>query len=252
MWLIWLTDLNNPSILVLYNHIFLFQNDHSKNDIIFTCQSNSEQRVLQSLAHSLDLEYEYSSASRTVRICRSAPSADSMDCGPKNFDFLNCDPLQNIDGLVEPTLDIHVTANVTDTKSMASTSIYEPLTIPNLFYNKPTGNEFELFSELEEVGSEQCRFSNASNQQVPVAYTENSPDIFTPNIQQSKILPPQPITPKSSIDNCSSSPTEGRAHLSKSKPKKSDWPDIPDPEKRRRPESRIGERKIREFPFSSP
>ena len=78
-----MVDLNDPSNLALYNQIFLFHNDLSRSEVLFSGHSNAEQRTLQSLAHRLGLDYEYSLATRTVRICR--PSAEiSMNTSELN------------------------------------------------------------------------------------------------------------------------------------------------------------------------
>lgn len=134
--------MNDPSILKLYNQIFLFQNDHSQNEILFTNRSHSEQNALQSLAHGLDLEYEYSLVTRTVRICRRTPSGDSMDCGP----------LQHIERWSETTLNIPLTAQ--DTTSIASISTYEP-----------TISEGSLFPGLEDFDSQLHHFGDDFGQQ---------------------------------------------------------------------------------------
>jgi hypothetical protein len=153
--------LNDPSILILYNQIFLFQNDHSQSEILFINRSYSEQKALQSLAHGLNLEYEYSLVTRTVRICRRTPSGDSLNCGPGYFDFLNCEYLQDIERWSEATLDIPVTVH--DTRSIAWASTYE-LTI----------SEGPPFSGLEDFDSELHPFAGNFGQK---AFAENgSPD----------------------------------------------------------------------------
>ena len=63
--------MNDPENLELYSQILTFKNDTVKEDLVFRDQVSSSQRCLQTLAHSLGLEYEYSLPGRTVRISRS-------------------------------------------------------------------------------------------------------------------------------------------------------------------------------------
>ena len=77
------TDLNDPSALVLYNQVFLFKNNNLLNNVEFAGKSNKEQNILHSVAHGLGLEYEYSLAARTVRICRPTPLDEGVDFEPR-------------------------------------------------------------------------------------------------------------------------------------------------------------------------
>lgn len=64
-------DMNNPSNLELYSKMLLFKNLATEEDMTFANPPSSEQSVLQGLAHRLGLDYEYSKATRIVRIsCR--------------------------------------------------------------------------------------------------------------------------------------------------------------------------------------
>jgi hypothetical protein len=74
--------LNDPSSLALYNEVFLFKNDPSRNELLFTRKSKSEQRTLQSVAHGLGLDYEYSRACYTVSICKPSALDGSTDSEP--------------------------------------------------------------------------------------------------------------------------------------------------------------------------
>jgi uncharacterized Zn-finger protein len=66
--------MNNPSNLYLYSQVLVFKTDISREDVTFESSPPSEQRSLQAIAHQLGLDYEYSKASRTVRISRPEPS----------------------------------------------------------------------------------------------------------------------------------------------------------------------------------
>jgi len=86
-------DMNNPSNLYLYSQVLVFKTDISREDAIFENSPTSEQRTLQAIAHQLDLDYEYSKASRTVRISRPEASepvefTNSEFPGAQNIQFL--------------------------------------------------------------------------------------------------------------------------------------------------------------------
>ncbi|KUJ23554.1 uncharacterized protein LY89DRAFT_663965 [Mollisia scopiformis] len=63
-------DMNNAANLELYSEVLLFKNDSSRDEVLFFHRSNAEQRTLQAIAHSLLLEYEYSAATKVIRISR--------------------------------------------------------------------------------------------------------------------------------------------------------------------------------------
>ena len=57
-----------------FSEIILFKNDLSKTELLFKNPDYSTQRAVQAIAHSLDLEYEFSLASRDARITRRVPT----------------------------------------------------------------------------------------------------------------------------------------------------------------------------------
>lgn len=57
------------------------------------------------MAHKLDLEYEYSLASRVVRISRPVPKG-SIDPVPEYDSFINYSPIESIGGAFDGTSDI--------------------------------------------------------------------------------------------------------------------------------------------------
>jgi hypothetical protein len=67
--------MNNPRNLEFYSQILVFKNGSAKENILFAQSSSLEQRTLQSIAHSLSLEYEYSVATRNVTISRPVRQA---------------------------------------------------------------------------------------------------------------------------------------------------------------------------------
>lgn len=152
-----LTDLNDPFILMLYNQIFLFQNDLSREEILFTNPSYSEQHALQSISHGLNLEYEYSLATRTVRICRRTLSGDSTSCDSGYSDFQNYKPPKDIERWSEALFDMPMPD--IDTGNISSISA-----------NEPTMYEDPPFSRLENCNSEVRRFVDKSGQN---AFAEN-------------------------------------------------------------------------------
>src|ERR1019366_5309328 len=66
-------DMNDPSNLSLYSQLFLFRKELSEEDIRWRNPDTLQQRTLQSLAHHLGLEYEFSLATGIARISRPAP-----------------------------------------------------------------------------------------------------------------------------------------------------------------------------------
>jgi len=66
-------DMNDPSNLALRDDLVRFQVDRSRHELrlVIGNDDKTRQRTLQSLAHSLDLNYEYSLATREARITRS-------------------------------------------------------------------------------------------------------------------------------------------------------------------------------------
>lgn len=72
--------MNDPQNLGLYSQILTFKNDTAREDLVFRDQVSSSQRSLQTLAHSLGLEYEYYLPGRTVRISR--PEDTSVEKSP--------------------------------------------------------------------------------------------------------------------------------------------------------------------------
>lgn len=79
-------DMNDESNLELYSKLLLFKNDLSRDEILWPHPENTLQRTLQSLAHRLNLEYEFSLGAQVARVSR--PSL-SMDIRSGNFEFLD-------------------------------------------------------------------------------------------------------------------------------------------------------------------
>jgi hypothetical protein len=82
-------DMNDSSNLELYSRLLLFKNDVFHHEILWQNPDNALQRALQSLAHKLDLEYEYSLRSRVVRISRPTVSDIQMDADARELEFAN-------------------------------------------------------------------------------------------------------------------------------------------------------------------
>lgn len=64
--------MNDPSTLAYYTQLLLFKNDTSQTVISFDNPTKLEQRVLQSLAHALDLEYDHNTLLRQALISRTS------------------------------------------------------------------------------------------------------------------------------------------------------------------------------------
>jgi hypothetical protein len=86
-WLNVCVDMNDPSNLALRDDLVRFQADRSRFEfrLVISNADKSRQRTLQSLAHSLDLNYEYSLALHEVRITRSEALLD--DNSPEQTDI---------------------------------------------------------------------------------------------------------------------------------------------------------------------
>ena len=93
-------DLNDATTLEFYNQLLLFKNNIFEEEVLFRSPDKLSQRTLQALAHKLDLEYEYSVATRTLRISRSI-AEDMMNSVPEYGSFINNDLLDNVGGAFE-------------------------------------------------------------------------------------------------------------------------------------------------------
>ena len=65
-------DLNDKSTLDLYFQIRLFRSDGLRNQLLFENQSRPDRLSIHTIAESLDMEYEYSTSTKLVRISRAA------------------------------------------------------------------------------------------------------------------------------------------------------------------------------------
>lgn len=86
--------MNDPSNLSLGMELIQFQTDLSKSELRQNNPDTSKQRILQSIAHGLGLEYEYSLKTREATISRSA-NATSDQVKRSGFD-LGDEPLDRI------------------------------------------------------------------------------------------------------------------------------------------------------------
>jgi hypothetical protein len=68
--------MNDPLNLSYYSQLILFKNDHSRSEVLFGGLDKPQQRTIQSLAHGLDLEYEYSYMNRVARVSRARVQDD--------------------------------------------------------------------------------------------------------------------------------------------------------------------------------
>ena len=71
--------MNDPSNIALFSKLVRFQVDFSRTEFLYNSPDNVHQRTLQSLAHSLGLEYEYCLRARQARITRpDIPLSDQV------------------------------------------------------------------------------------------------------------------------------------------------------------------------------
>ena len=142
--------MNVPSNLALYGQLIVFKNDQTKQDINWHFPDNQLQRSLQSLAHHLELEYEYSLATRDATISQvmtvesngstelEDPNAVTLDMygGPyftDYMDFTTDRPSINFDvGLEQPFLPALQIDGSTNNQSLVS------MTVDNLIDRSPS------------------------------------------------------------------------------------------------------------------
>jgi hypothetical protein len=96
--------MNDESNLDLYSRLLLFKNDHFQDEILWQNPDTPLQRVFQSLAHKLDLQYEYSLQTRVVRISRTIVPEMQMDLGTRQFEFFDLQNPENGHNL--PSVDL--------------------------------------------------------------------------------------------------------------------------------------------------
>ena len=80
--------MNDITNLTLYGQLVVFKSDEPREEVIWHNPDISLQRTLQSLAHHLELEYEYSLGTRDVRVTRTAPVQHLEDFEFMDFTFL--------------------------------------------------------------------------------------------------------------------------------------------------------------------
>jgi hypothetical protein len=152
-------DMNDESNLQLYCRLHLFKNTLVESELIFHGPNKERQRLLQSLSHKLDLECEYSLATRTVKITRSVPengrsseyedltflappiSESGRSSCPQDFDPVDIADFYCGDALFDEFLGIARSQEGFGTSSSFSTtpprggalnSLYEPTTFINV------------------------------------------------------------------------------------------------------------------------
>jgi hypothetical protein len=166
--------MNDPVNLHAYSQLLLFKNDLSRENVLFSSKSSSEQRSLQAIAHGLSLEYEYSVTARNVRISRpfNLPTATgSVEVGSddleipdletlneafthEDFEFLDLEPnewnhnptkdnpryLSDSNSILRDSSPLATTANTVDA-SLPHQATSSVLT-PNDSDSQPTGHEY--------------------------------------------------------------------------------------------------------------
>lgn len=102
-----LPDMNDPTNLALYSQLVIFRSDQSRHELIQNNPDSLSQRTLQTLAHHLGLEFEYSLTTRNARISRPvaihSESGDFLNSSPSNIDhspgYLENNVSTAVDGL---------------------------------------------------------------------------------------------------------------------------------------------------------
>ena len=98
-------DMNDAVNLALYTQIILFKTSPMEGETLFHSPDPSQQRAIQTWAHSFGFDYEYSIATRTARVVKDVMidlAATSELGGLEFFDF----DLSMEMGVTENDLDI--------------------------------------------------------------------------------------------------------------------------------------------------
>lgn len=90
--------MNDPATLDLYNRILLFKNNSFEDELLFSSPDKPRQRILQALAHKLDLECEYMVLTRTLRVSRPL-SEHCPHPGTGHVDLLDSFLLESMGGI---------------------------------------------------------------------------------------------------------------------------------------------------------
>jgi hypothetical protein len=129
-------DMNDESILQLYSCLLLFKNDVSQPEIKWQDPDYGLQRALQSLAHKLNLEYEYSLHTRVAHISRTTVPEVQMDLGTgdtESFKTMFRESNINVPGknFGVPELPLHdAMLSSTGSSSQFEPHISTPLSVP--------------------------------------------------------------------------------------------------------------------------
>ena len=130
-------DMNDPSNLSLFSRLLLFRKELSEEDILWHNAESSQQRILQSLAHRLGLEYEFSLATGIARISRPTPPELMIFSTAGDFDFMDLDQIDDNNGLSETIPRMTDDANAICTPIEMSISTSQPDTNSGLSSRSP-------------------------------------------------------------------------------------------------------------------
>lgn len=157
--------MNDADNLALYSQILLFKNDPCRESLSFSNRSTSEQRVLQAMAHSLSLEYEYSVPLRTIRISRphalQVPAEDILDdLISDNFDLTMPEIADGVSAFDYLDFDHELSFDHASSTLAEEDTTSQPLfpehffsNIQDLFPMHPMGSGFPSFAESWDMNS---------------------------------------------------------------------------------------------------
>lgn len=91
------TDMNDRANLAFYTQLIRFEGNAGATEIAFQSPSNPQQRMIQSWAHELGFEFEYTLATRAARVIKASQPEISTTCETKDFNFLNFDSVVDTD-----------------------------------------------------------------------------------------------------------------------------------------------------------
>lgn len=103
--------MNDPANLAYYTQLVELRANSSLAMRHFVSPSKSQQRTLQSLAHAMGLDYEYSRVTRTVTITKEFPNNQPGVAGGRGLRFIH----QHLEGITDDSSKILITTDPNET-----------------------------------------------------------------------------------------------------------------------------------------
>lgn len=90
-------DMNDKANLAFYTQLIRFEGNAGATETAFKSPSNPQQRMIQSWAHELGFEFEYTLATRVARVIKTSQPEISTTCETRDFNFLDFDSVAGTD-----------------------------------------------------------------------------------------------------------------------------------------------------------